>query len=44
MMDIEKGLVSHLFVISIDRLFREDKQKFIEYNFVDVLILKKLDE
>ena len=29
---------------SLDRLFREDKQKFIEYNFVDVLILKKLDE
>ena len=29
---------------SLDRLFREDKEKFIEYNFVDVLILKKLDE
>ena len=29
---------------SLDRLFKEDKQKFIEYNFVDVLILKKLDE
>ena len=29
---------------SLDRLFAEDKQKFIEYNFVDVLILKKLDE
>ena len=29
---------------SLYRLFREDKQKFIEYNFVDVLILKKLDE
>jgi DNA polymerase elongation subunit (family B) len=29
---------------SLDRLFIEDKQKFIEYNFVDVLILKKLDE
>ena len=29
---------------SLDRLFREDKQKFIDYNFVDVLILKKLDE
>tara|TARA_R110000803_G_scaffold72118_1_gene135636 strand:- start:765 stop:3392 length:2628 start_codon:yes stop_codon:yes gene_type:complete len=29
---------------SLDKLFREDKQKFIEYNFVDVLILKKLDE
>lgn len=29
---------------SLDRLFAEDKEKFIEYNFVDVLILKKLDE
>jgi len=29
---------------SLDRLFAEDKQKFIDYNFVDVLILKKLDE
>jgi len=29
---------------SLDRLFVEDKEKFIEYNFVDVLILKKLDE
>ena len=29
---------------SLDRLFTEDKEKFIEYNFVDVLILKKLDE
>jgi DNA polymerase elongation subunit (family B) len=29
---------------SLDRLFVEDKAKFIEYNFVDVLILKKLDE
>jgi len=29
---------------SLDRLFEEDKEKFIEYNFVDVLILKKLDE
>ena len=29
---------------SLDRLFNEDKQKFIDYNFVDVLILKKLDE
>ena len=29
---------------SLDKLFAEDKQKFIEYNFVDVLILKKLDE
>jgi DNA polymerase elongation subunit (family B) len=29
---------------SLDRLFKEDKEKFIEYNFVDVLILKKLDE
>jgi DNA polymerase elongation subunit (family B) len=29
---------------SLDRLFVEDKQKFIEYNFIDVLILKKLDE
>lgn len=29
---------------SLDRLFLEDKEKFIEYNFVDVLILKKLDE
>jgi DNA polymerase elongation subunit (family B) len=29
---------------SLDRLFAENKQKFIEYNFVDVLILKKLDE
>ena len=25
-------------------MFAEDKEKFIEYNFVDVLILKKLDE
>lgn len=29
---------------SLDRLFATDKFKFIEYNFVDVLILKKLDE
>jgi len=29
---------------SLDRLFREDKQKFIEYNFRDVEILKALDE
>ena len=29
---------------SLDRLFAEDKEKFIEYNFVNVLILKKLDE
>jgi DNA polymerase elongation subunit (family B) len=29
---------------SLDRLFAEDKEKFIEYNFVDILILKKLDE
>jgi DNA polymerase elongation subunit (family B) len=29
---------------SLDRIFTEDKEKFIEYNFVDVLILKKLDE
>jgi DNA polymerase elongation subunit (family B) len=29
---------------SLDRLFREDKQKFIAYNFRDVEILKALDE
>ena len=29
---------------SLDRLFKEDKQKFIEYNFRDVEILKALDE
>ena len=29
---------------SLDRLFREDKQKFIRYNFRDVEILKALDE
>ena len=28
---------------SLDRLFREDKQKFIAYNFRDVEILKELD-
>jgi DNA polymerase elongation subunit (family B) len=29
---------------SLDRLFKEDKQKFIAYNFRDVEILKALDE
>jgi len=29
---------------SLDRLFKEDIQKFIQYNFRDVEILKKLDE
>ena len=29
---------------SLDRLFQEDKQKFISYNFRDVEILKALDE
>ena len=29
---------------SLDRLFEEDIQKFIQYNFVDVEILVKLDE
>ena len=29
---------------SLDRLFKEDKQKFIDYNFRDVEILKALDE
>ena len=29
---------------TLDTLFRDDINKFIEYNFVDVLILKKLDE
>jgi len=29
---------------NLDRLFETDKNKFIEYNFMDVLILKKLDE
>ena len=29
---------------SLDRLFKEDKQKFVAYNFRDVEILKALDE
>lgn len=29
---------------TLDTLFKEDKQKFIEYNFMDVKILKLLDE
>jgi DNA polymerase elongation subunit (family B) len=29
---------------SLDRLFKENKTKFIEYNFRDVEIIKKLDE